>query len=239
MKKDKKLVLFDIDGTLIRTNTKSVAHWKKRLQAVFREIFAVEIGDIDLSIVNGKLERGYFHAIATSFGVSDELFYEKFTDASELFHTKLKGTIEEGHVTYAIIEGVKPLVSHIQKASHLSMGLVTGNIEKNAWLKLQSVDFAHPFEVGAYGDAFEDRKELVLHAIKAASTQFDYPYAPSDTIVVGDTTHDIHSAKKIGAFALGVTTGFTDTREMLSASGADLVVDTLMDERVLSLLGLT
>lgn len=237
--KKKKLVLFDIDGTLITATGGGVAHWKARLQKVFREVFDVDIGDIDLTRVNGKLERLYCREIATTFGISDTQFYKKFPQVTDRFHTLLKQTMKDKLVTYTLIDGVKQFVSHIEKAPHIEIGLVTGNTEKNSWLKLRSVNFHQPFKIGAYGDAFEERSELVLHAIKVASAQFDHPYTPGCTVVVGDTTHDIHSAKKIGAFALGVTTGLTDTRDMLTASGADLVVDTLMDERVLSLLGVT
>lgn len=236
--KKKKLVLFDIDGTLIRTTDRSVSHWKNRMQEVFRKEFGVEIGDIDISRVNGKLERAYFRDFAHSFGISDEIFYAKFPAASEHFHQLLKRTIEGGDVKYMVIDGVKQIVGRIEKSSHLDMGLVTGNVEKNAWLKLKSVDFHHPFEVGAYGDAFEDRSQMVLHAIAVASERFEYPFSPEEAVIVGDTTHDIQSAKTIGAFALGVTTGITDTRDMLEGAGADLIVDTLMDERVLRLLDL-
>lgn len=236
MRTANKLVLFDIDGTLITTTKESVTHWKTRVSEVFREVYGKELDSgFDLSVVNGKVERRYFREIAQMLGVPAHEFAEKFGVASELFHVKLRRMISSGEVTFTRIEDAYTFVASLTGGRRHRVGLITGNIEKNAWLKLTSADFVTPFETGGFGDEIEDRGALVLSAIERANAHFGTSFRVSDTVVVGDTVHDIAAAKYAGAYSIGVTTGLTDSFDHLASAGADLVVRTLMDRRVLAL----
>lgn len=238
-KHSKKLVLFDIDGTLIQTSQHSVDQWRIRVVEVFKKIYDKDLPvDFDLARVNGKVERRYFREISEMLGVSRQSFDEKFPDAADYFHELLKHHIEKKNIVFTKVKEAHDLVTLIAKTEHIHMGLVTGNIEKNAWLKLSSAGFDTPFEVGGFGDEIEDRGDLVLEAVRKASDHYCATYGKSDIIVIGDTIHDIASAKKAGVISVGVATGMTETYEVLVAAGGDVVVHTLMDKDVLQLLDL-
>lgn len=237
---NKKLVLFDIDGTLVQTDRQSIEQWRIRVVEVFKEVYGKDLPvDFDLARVNGKVERRYFREIAEMLGVTKDEFEKKFPAAAEYFHVLLKHHIAQKNINFTKVREAADLVERLTKISHIHIGLVTGNIEKNAWLKLKSADFDTPFAVGGFGDNVEDRGDLVLEAIHNAQHHFGANFLKSDIIVIGDTIHDIASAKKAGVFSVGVATGVTESYEQLVAAGGDLVVNTLTDTPVLELLHLS
>jgi phosphoglycolate phosphatase len=237
MKKSRKLVLFDIDGTLIGTTKTGVNHWKKLVQKTFATVYK-PLPDFESSQANGKLERLYFREFADMVGVPPKEFEKKFPEAISIFYELFKQMIDDRIIEFHRIQAAYDLVMMLQGSYAISMGLLTGNNEPLAWYKLRAVDFDKPFTFGAFGTEVEHRGELVSLAIVRAAKYFSHPFSATDTIIVGDTKYDIAAAKHVGAIALGVSTGHTDTNEDLQKAGADLAVDSLMDERVLSLLGL-
>jgi len=236
--KQKALILFDIDGTLVSSSGTGLVHWKKRMIRVFDAVFGRDISQmLHIEKINGKLERRYFRELADEAGVPREEFIRKFSQAAELFHTLLAETIDQKLVSYDPIPDAVQLVERLQKQT-ARMGLITGNIEKNAWLKLRGSVFEGVFAFGAFGDDTEDRGELVRTAHKKAEAHFNEQYLRTEVIVVGDTVHDIEAAKNAGVRSVGVATGVTDSLEQLVGAGADVAVTSLMDEQVTCLLGL-
>lgn len=233
----KKLVLFDIDGTLVQTDRQSIEQWRIRVVEVFKKVYRKDLPvDFDLARVNGKVERRYFREIAEMLGVTKDEFEKKFPEAAEYFHVLLKHHIRQKNINFTKVREAADLVEILLKSSHVHIGLVTGNIEKNAWLKLQSADFDKPFTVGGFGDNVEDRGDLVLEAITKSEDHFGVSFQKTDIIVIGDTIHDIASAKKAGVVSVGVATGMTESFGELVAAGGDIVVHTLTDMPVLDLL---
>ncbi len=238
-KKAKKLVLFDIDGTLTTVTDKSIEYWKRRLAAVFEDVFHTPINfELQIKNYNGMVDRKVLWKIAEELGISQKEFDAKFDQAKEVFHTYLQEAVNEGKVEYFPIIDAQRLVEHIPNHNHISVGLVTGNVEKNGWLKLQSASLNRYFVVGGFGDTVVERVDLVKLAIQNASKYYDSEFQTHEIIVIGDTVHDIIAARGANVFALGVATGHTDTAEMLHDAGADLVVDSLLDPRVFALLEL-
>jgi len=236
-KKTKKLVLFDIDGTLTSVTDKSIEYWKKRLAAVFETVFQTPIGfDLQIKNYNGMVDRKVLWKIAEELGISQDVFNEKFDEAKEVFHSYLQEAVNEGKVEYFPIIDAQRLVEQLPNHDHISMGLVTGNVEKNGWLKLQSASLNRHFVVGGFGDTVVERVDLVKLAIQNASKYYNNEFQTHEIIVIGDTVHDIVAARGANVFALGVATGHTDTADMLKDAGADMVVDSLLDERVFALL---
>lgn len=227
-----RLVLFDIDGTLIRTTTTSIDIWKQRLQSVFADIFR-PLPPFETKFVDGKLERHYFREFASSLGFSDVEFNQLYPLAKEKFNSQFQQMVRDNEIHFYRIEEAFRLVTKLQSQSNIFLGLITGNNEHTAWLKLRVVDFATPFSVGAFGDEKDFREELVLLAIQKASIYFRHHYKPSDVIVVGDTIHDIRAAKHVGAKAIGVATGVTDNVKTLYEAGADIAVSSLLDGEVI------
>jgi len=235
----KKLVLFDIDGTLVQTDRQSIDQWRIRVVEVFKEVYRKDLPvDFDLARVNGKVERRYFREIAEMLGVTKDEFEKKFPVAAEYFHTLLKLHIANKNINFTKVREAADLVGLLEHITHIHIGLVTGNIEKNAWLKLRSADFDTPFAVGGFGDHVEDRGDLVIEAINKAQHHFGVGFQKTDVIVIGDTIHDIASAKKAGVVSVGVATGMTESYEQLVAAGGDIVVNTLTDAPMLEFLNI-
>ncbi|MGH7566966.1 MAG: HAD hydrolase-like protein, partial [Gemmatimonadota bacterium] len=106
------------------------------------------------------------------------------------------------------------------------LGLVTGNVERGARLKLERFDLWRRFAVGAFGSDDRDRDRLPQIAIERAGRLTGRYFAGTDTVVVGDTPADIQCARAVGALAVAVATG-RPTRAELAASGPDVLLDSL------------
>ena len=170
-------------------------------------------------------------------GISEEIFIKNFPRAKNVFYTQLKEAISRKEIKYFPITTAINLVEKLLKKEHLKLGIVTGNIEKNGWLKLKSAGINH-FSFGAFGDEVVERKDLVVHAIEKANSHFKTKFLPQEVVVIGDTVHDIHAGKVNGVVAIAVATGMTDTKDDLRKAGADVVVDALNDKEVLEFFGM-
>lgn len=234
----KKLVLFDVDGTLVQTTNASISIWMERVHRVFRDIYK-PIPAFEIDAVNGKIERQYFWDFAQSVGISRQEFLEKYPQAKELFTRLFEELIQNGDVSFSRIDPAYEFAQQLAKHPNVSIGLITGNTKEAAQMKLSAVGFDVSFPVGGFGDEADTRDELVSLAIKKAGEHFSAEFYPEHTIVIGDTAHDIVAAKKAGARAVGVTTGFGGDVSSVAAMesvGADMVVSSLLDEHVRNLL---
>lgn len=237
--KKKKLVLFDIDGTLITATSSGVEHWKKRLDAAFTKVHNKPITfEIDLHEFNGMVDKQTQWKIAQMLGITRKDFEDKLQETQTVFHEYLKTALEEKRVTYVAIDDAVTLLDMVIAADHTEVGVVTGNIARNASLKLKAAGLNQDIVFGSYGDNVDDRPALVEDAVKRANDYFGVSFTPQDIIVIGDTAHDITAGKAHGTVTIGVATGITTTEKELMEAGADLVVSSLMDERVLTLLEL-
>ncbi len=237
--KNKKLILFDIDGTLVQTTTNSVEHWKHRIGKVIKEVYGKDVNfEIETKKYNGGVDRNVLRSIARDAGVTDDAVFDaNFSHAREVFHEALKESIGSGAILYRANTEAHELVKLLHAKREHYLGIITGNIEMNAWLKLTTAGMREYFSFGGFADEVNDRAELARHAVEKATKHFKQSFAPREVVIIGDTVHDIRCGKHIGATTIGVTTGLTNGYEDLVKEEADLVVDSLMDERVLHLLG--
>ena len=106
------------------------------------------------------------------------------------------------------------------------LGLVTGNVERGAQLKLERFDLWRRFAVGAFGSDDRDRDRLPQIAIERAGRLAGRRFAGGDTVVIGDTPADVQCARAVGALAVAVATG-RPTREELEACRPDILLDSL------------
>lgn len=234
---NKKLLLFDIDGTLVKATNKGVESWKMRLHKTFSEVFGtrneVEINTHDF---NGMVDKKMLRGVAQKYDISQKEVDKQFEEVKKIFHRHLKSAVDNKHIEYFPIAEAMTLVQKIAKLSHIHYGVLTGNIEPNAWVKLKSAGVEKHFSFGAFGDSVDERADLVKLAIDTARTHFKTHFPSEEIIVIGDTTHDISAGKAHGTKTIGVSTGITNTREQLKNAGADIAVESLMDETVLRFL---
>lgn len=237
--KGKKLVLFDLDGTLIRT-LRPIDNLQ-RFRTSIQKVFHVDVGAFTeerwrQSRYNGRGDRYILWDLMKSHGVSRDSFVDHIGDIGDAFVEYLEG-IADGGPSYAGIPEAKQLVEKVIKAEHLSEGILTGNLWQTAGWKLRSTGFPD-IAFGVFGHEADNRNDLARLIIPKAEVYFGRSFRPSDVYIVGDTVYDVECARAIGATVIIVATGWKITKEEFAALPPDLHVDTLMDEPVLKLLGL-
>ena len=130
----------------------------------------------------------------------------------------------------AVMPGIRDLLDALQQRPDVFLGLLTGNFEAGARTKLEHFGLWSYFRCGAYGDDAEDRNALVPIAVERARRCGLPEIAAGHVLVVGDTPHDIACARAAGAVAVGVATGGF-TVDQLIACRADIVFENLQDNR--------
>lgn len=211
--KSRKLLLWDIDGTILHTGKAgetALGHAMENLHGISRGLQGLEIaGRTDKWIVEQLLAReGLPHGekeIARFLDVYVERLAEELPRRQGGLHPGVLGILEEAH-----------------RRPDLVQGLLTGNIEKGARLKLSRYGVNHFFEFGAFADDSPVRNELGPHASRRARDRHGEEFSPERIYIIGDTPHDVACARAIGAKAIAVATGSFSV-EQLRACGADAV----------------
>jgi phosphoglycolate phosphatase len=223
-----KLVLFDIDGTLIHHLP---AHrFEDQYETAFKETYAID-HDYNVGQYNGKVDR------YITWDVSREEFLRKFPAYIDAMHRILELRAKSNNLFIAFSEAVE-FVTRLSKKRNVTLGLITGNAERIARWKLSHTGIDRYFSFGLYGDEADDRNELAHLVFEKAKQELHTSFLPTDIIVIGDTVNDIRCGKAIGAYTIGVTTGTHGPRSILLAEKPDIIVDTLMDRQVLDLFSL-
>jgi phosphoglycolate phosphatase len=218
----RKLVLFDIDGTLILTGGAGMRAMIAAGESVFDapEMFAgVEMaGRTDWSILHDGLAR-----IGAKL---DETWLVQFKDA---YTSHLRREIlEVGSGRKGVMPGIDVLLRSLRARRDVFLGLLTGNFEDGARIKLEHFDLWRHFRCGAFGDDAADRNDLVPFALERARACGLDGIKYADVVVVGDTPHDVSCARVVGATSIAVATGSYDV-DQLRASGASVVLHDLSD----------
>lgn len=230
----KKLVLFDIDGTLVRNNIGQTFS-SERFENTLNEVFDIKT-KIDFQRFEGTTDRYIFKTLLSEHGVSEKEFYKRFEEIADSFHKHVIKRTKEKHIYEQIVKA-KELVHLLRKENHIKIGLMTGNIERCAWVKLDQGGYTkESFEFGVFGDTADNRIELAEQVHGKAKTHFQNTFASHEVVVIGDTVWDVRCGQVIGAKTIGVKTGNPGTHKDLDSSKADIVVESLMDEEVLRFL---
>ena len=222
-----KLVLFDIDGTLITSRGAGRRAMRTALERVFGAA-----GGIDQYDLGGRTDTRIVHDVLGALGWEPARVKDRLDDFFEAYLAGLTSEIGDGrHVV--TLPGVSLVVDRLAQSADVVLGLVTGNIEEGARIKLLPTGLWPHFRIGAYGSDHMDRRRLPSLAARRAHALVGHTFAPTDVVVIGDTPHDIDCARAFGAVAIAVSTG-QYTRAALLAEHPDHLFDDLADvERVL------
>jgi phosphoglycolate phosphatase-like HAD superfamily hydrolase len=208
-------VLFDIDGTLLVTGGAGAVAW----QRAFLELYEVE----------ANIEE-HTHAGMTDPEIAEIVFREVIgRDGSEAeraraiqaYLSHLAAAVAESS-GYRVMPGIEELLPRLARQGVL-LGLVTGNIEAAAHLKLARGGLNSFFAFGGYGSDSRDRTELTKRGLERAATVAGAPIDPATAIAVGDTPRDVKAGHGAGIRVVGVATGAYSTEE-LSAADADWAI---------------
>ena len=216
-----KLVLFDIDKTLLVGSTFHYTALKDALSEVYgiKNPKAVKKmqGMTDLKIICETLSQENMDLQTIKAGLDEcmELMYLKFSDALQKNDLK-------------VLDGVKILLENLQRLK-IPMGLVTGNIEAIAWLKLEKVGLKKYFKFGGFGDKIIKRSGLVKNALDASANNLGI-VKRENIFLVGDTPRDILGGQKFRVRTIGVATGDFSKEELILA-GAEFVLEDLNDTK--------
>jgi phosphoglycolate phosphatase len=211
-------ILFDIDGTLIDTGGAGAASWR----LAFDELYGIpaDIGQFtDAGMTDPDVGRKTFVAV-----LGREPERKEFTRLMERRLYYLHQTVAESK-GYRVLPGVAELLPKLIADGYLT-GLVTGNVEAAAHIKLHRASLNRFFSFGGYGSDSDDRGEVTRTALKRAAWVFGGDVAPEQAIAIGDTPRDADAAHAAGIKCIGVASGHFDERQ-LRDGGADYVIGSL------------
>ncbi len=207
-----KAVLFDIDGTLLVTGGAGAIAW----QRAFRELHGID-ADIEehthAGMTDPEIAAIVFREVIGRDGSDAER-----AEAIAGYLSHLADAVAESD-GYRVMPGIEELLPRLTHAGVL-LGLVTGNIEAAAHIKLARADLNRFFAFGGYGSDSSDRTELTKRAVERGGTVAGVPLDPTATIGVGDTPRDVSACHGAGIRVVGVATG-SYTVEQLAEAGAD------------------
>ncbi len=218
-----RLVLFDVDGTLVLTGGAG----GRGMTLALRDVLGVEDGFAGIPMPGRTDPLILADALERLGHAGDEAMRESFYDRylehlGREIHTPAAGTFK------GVLPGVREVLDALASRQDVMLALLTGNFREAARVKLEHFDLWRYFRCGAFGDDATERNDLVPVAVARAAA-CGLPALPADrVVVVGDTPLDVACARAAGAHAIAVATGGVDAAT-LRAAGADAVFEDLSD----------
>jgi phosphoglycolate phosphatase len=198
----KRLVLFDIDGTILTDRGASRSAFAEALDAIYG--YRGELARYDFS---GRTDPQIAHMVLRDAGLSAEDIDARI---AELWQRYLAGlarnaTPERVHV----MTGIPELLAELAQHADVVLALLTGNIEPGARLKLGAPDLNHYFEFGAFGSDSANRNDLPPIAVHRASERLGRAFHGSDVVIIGDSIYDVRCGVPYDATTIAVASGKT------------------------------
>jgi phosphoglycolate phosphatase len=213
-----KAVLFDVDGTLITTGGAGERAWRTAFQERFGVAADIKKYSHD-GMTDPNVARQTFRGALGRDPQEDEL-------ATLVMAYMMALTVEvERSPSYRVLEGVVDLLESLAGRGVL-LGLVSGNIEGAAHLKIAHGGLGRYFAFGGYGSDSADRGELTVNAIRRAALIYGHDLDPAHVFVVGDTPLDVEAATFAGVVSVAVASGAYSADQLRSA-GAQHVLPSL------------
>jgi len=216
-----KLILFDIDGTLVLSGRAGA----RAMTQAFQEVLGVADGFENVPMA-GRTDAWIVAQVAALGGMQyDDQLRERVHDT---YIAHLMREIHQPGPQKGVLPGVRSLLEVLSLRTDAFLALLTGNFEQGARIKLEYFDLWRYFRCGAFGDAEQDRNGLLPMAVARAQAGGWTPADPSQVVIVGDTPLDVAVARTGGVRSVAVATGSFDTQS-LQATGADVVLEDLGD----------
>jgi len=197
-----KLVLFDIDGTLITDGGASRTAFRDALAAVYGYD-----GDLSRYDFSGRTDPQITHMVLRDAGLSASEVETKLDPLWEIYLSGLQRNAVPGRIR--ALPGIPQLVDALEQHTDVILALLTGNIEGGARLKLGGVGLNDYFPFGAYGSDSADRTELPPIAVRRASEHAGIHISGADVVIIGDSIYDIRCGVPYEATTIAVASGKT------------------------------
>ena len=211
-----RLILFDVDNTLLWSGGAGGL----AMSRAFRDLFGIEDGFRAIEF-SGRTDRYILAEALRQHGINGD--YERHQERFlERYYLHLPQTL--GEMQGRLMPGFPALLEALAGQPEVRLGLATGNFSRAAGIKLAHYGIDGYFGGGGFGEESEDRSVIVRNAVERLGA------SGAEAVVIGDTPHDVSSARANGAVAVGVATG-GHTTDQLRDSGADLVFEDFSDWR--------
>jgi phosphoglycolate phosphatase len=210
------LILFDIDGTLVR---RAGPHHRQALVDAVREVTGVETTTEGIP-VHGMLDPDILTQMMRNAAIDHEailLMRPAIIEAAQdIYQTGVPDLRDK------VCPGVVPLLDQLRERG-TTLALVTGNLTRIGWRKLERAGLHQYFRFGAFGEMAHTRGGLARLAIEQAQRE---GVRTRRVLLIGDATQDVQAARENGIRSIAVRTGITPAED-LEASAPDLLLDDL------------
>ena len=215
-----RLILFDIDGTLLTSAGAAARPFRGALERVFGTAGPMAgysfAGRTDPQIARDLLALG---------GIDVDAADPRFEQVWEIYLEGLQAALREARIT--VLPGIRGLVDALDLHPAVILGLLTGNLREGARLKIEAAGLGFGrFQVGAFGSDHAHRPELPEVAIRRAEERFGHRFAGKSVVIIGDTPLDVACGEHLGVRTIAVATG-SYRMEELAACGPDYLFETL------------
>lgn len=224
-----RLIIFDIDGTLLLSGTVA----KELFGRAFEEVFAMPPLLDDLSFA-GRCDRGVLSLLLQRAQAAERLESEfpRFAARYSALMREVYPTAEGPR----LMPGAKELLLALRERPEVLLMIGSGNLPQTAQVKLQRFGLDTFFVHGVYGDLHEERAPLFASALKLAREDLGWSGARERSWIVGDTVSDIEAAREVGVKCLAVSTGPTPADLLQEARPDSFFSDLSALEAVLAVL---
>lgn len=224
-----RLVLFDIDGTLLKAG----GIVREAMGDALAQVFGTRGGIKDASFI-GATDLGVVHDLMEREGFSPDEINRRFPKLIENYGKALRKKLSTWD-KYEVLKGVPRILEKL-KEKDVILGLVTGNCRVGALIKLERGNLDSHFTLGAYGDETPDRTEIIASAHRRAQKQAGVEIPKENVILVGDSPNDVRAAREYGIRVLAVYSGWTPREELAKLEPTWLYPDLSDTEEILRLL---
>jgi phosphoglycolate phosphatase-like HAD superfamily hydrolase len=197
-----RLILFDIDGTLLTDGGAS----REAFGDALRQVYGYD-GDLARYDFSGRTDPQIAHMVLADAGFSREDIEQRMPRLWEIYLAGLAHNATPDRVQ--VMPGMRELVALLHEHVDVSLALLTGNIEQGARLKLGGAALNDYFAFGAFGSDSADRTELPPVAIRRASEHLGKHFRGRDVVIIGDSIYDVRCGVPYDATTIAVASGRT------------------------------
>ena len=221
----KKLVLFDLDGTLVN----AAGAGRNSLGKAMEDLYGVN-PQFDHALISGRTDLDNFTLVYGLIKKGKKPSAAEMKKITAKYLEFLPEQVQKMVRTkkYGKVKGVEKFLTLLAAQKDIILGLGTGNLEKGAFIKLAPSKLDRFFTLGGYGEDGHTREEMLAAAVKRAEKKFKTKITPDQVYVIGDTHRDICAAKNCGFHSAVLTTGFGEP-DKIQRAAAELEMEDFTD----------